>query len=56
MWVGNHTFSHPHLPRLGEAERLQEMSSTQWVLRDITDREPTLFRPPYWSTRCRDPR
>jgi peptidoglycan/xylan/chitin deacetylase (PgdA/CDA1 family) len=50
MWQGNHTFSHPHLPRLAAAQRLEEISSTQWVLRDITDREPTLFRPPYGDT------
>ena len=50
MWVGNHTFTHPHLPQIGEPAAFQEIASTQWVLRDITGREPTLFRPPYGDT------
>jgi peptidoglycan/xylan/chitin deacetylase (PgdA/CDA1 family) len=50
MWVGNHTFSHPHLTQIGEPAAFQEIASTQWVLRDITGREPTLFRPPYGET------
>ena len=50
MWVGNHTFTHPHLPQIGEPAAFQEIASTQWVLRDITGREPTLFRPPYGET------
>ncbi len=50
MWVGNHTFTHPHLTQLGEPGTFQEIASTQWVLRDITGREPTLFRPPYGET------
>ncbi len=50
MWVGNHTFTHPDLTSLDEAQRFQEIASTQWVLRDITHREPTLFRPPYGAT------
>ncbi len=50
MWVGNHTFTHPDLTTLDEAQRFQEIASTQWVLRDITHKTPTLFRPPYGST------
>jgi peptidoglycan/xylan/chitin deacetylase (PgdA/CDA1 family) len=50
MWVGNHTFTHPHLTQIGEPAAFQEIASTQWVLRDITGREPTLFRPPYGET------
>ena len=49
-WVGNHTFSHPHLTQIGEPAAFQEIASTQWVLRDVTGREPTLFRPPYGDT------
>ena len=49
-WVGNHTFSHPHLTQIGEPAAFQEIASTQWVLRDVTGREPTLFRPPYGET------
>lgn len=50
MWVGNHTFTHPHLTQIGEPAAFQEIASTQWVLRDITGREPALFRPPYGET------
>lgn len=50
MWVGNHSFTHPHLTQLGEPGTFQEIASTQWVLRDVTGREPTLFRPPYGET------
>ena len=50
MWIGNHTFTHPHLPQLGEPGTFMEISSTQWVLRDLTRRQPTLFRPPYGET------
>lgn len=50
LWVGNHTFTHPDLTTLDEAQRFQEIASTQWVLRDITHREPRLFRPPFGAT------
>jgi peptidoglycan/xylan/chitin deacetylase (PgdA/CDA1 family) len=50
MWVGNHTFTHPHLTQLGEPGAFEEIASTQWVLRDLTGREPTLFRPPFGET------
>ena len=50
MWVGNHTFTHPHLTQIDDAAAFQEIASTQWVLRDVTGREPTLFRPPYGET------
>jgi peptidoglycan/xylan/chitin deacetylase (PgdA/CDA1 family) len=50
MWVGNHTFTHPHLPQLTEPAGFQEIASTQQVLTAITHRVPTLFRPPYGET------
>ena len=50
MWVGNHSFSHPHLTQIGEPAAFEEIASTQWVLNDITGHEPTLFRPPYGET------
>jgi peptidoglycan/xylan/chitin deacetylase (PgdA/CDA1 family) len=50
MWVGNHTFTHPHLPQIGEPQAFEEIASTQWVLADIAHRAPTLFRPPYGET------
>jgi peptidoglycan/xylan/chitin deacetylase (PgdA/CDA1 family) len=50
MWIGNHTFTHPHLPQLGEPGIFMEIASTQWVLRNLTGREPRLFRPPFGET------
>src|SRR4051812_5018468 len=50
MWIGNHTFTHPHLPQLGEPDTFEEISGTQTVLQDLTGEEPTLFRPPYGET------
>src|SRR4051795_1121493 len=50
MWVGNHTFTHPHLPQIDAAQAFEEIASTQWILADVTHRVPTLFRPPYGET------
>jgi peptidoglycan/xylan/chitin deacetylase (PgdA/CDA1 family) len=50
MWIGNHTYTHPHLTQLDQPTRFQEITSTQWVLEDLTGKEPTLFRPPYGET------
>ena len=50
LWIGNHTFTHPHLPQLSEDGIFAEIASTQWVLRDLTHKTPTLFRPPFGET------
>jgi peptidoglycan/xylan/chitin deacetylase (PgdA/CDA1 family) len=50
MWVGNHTYDHPNLPQIGEPQSFMEIASTQEVLRGISGRVPTLFRPPYGAT------
>ncbi len=50
MWIGNHTYSHPHLTQIGEPAAFQEIASTQEVLRLITGRPPVLFREPYGET------
>src|SRR3954471_10418594 len=47
MWVGNHSFTHPNLRKLGKSQGAQEIARTQRALRDATHRTPTLFRPPY---------
>lgn len=46
MEVGNHTWSHPHLPTLGVASLEQEVVGTQQVLA-ANDVRPDLFRAPY---------
>jgi peptidoglycan/xylan/chitin deacetylase (PgdA/CDA1 family) len=50
MWIGNHSYTHPNLPELGEPAAFGELRETQHVLRKITGRRPTLFRPPFGAT------
>jgi peptidoglycan/xylan/chitin deacetylase (PgdA/CDA1 family) len=50
MWIGNHSFTHPHLPQIGEPAAFTELADTQRVLRSITGRTPELFRPPFGET------
>ncbi len=45
--LGNHTYSHPHLPELAYEQQLAEIMQTERLLIDITGRKPTTFRPPY---------
>lgn len=47
MAVGNHTFTHPHLPTLSRAAISQELSKTQSAVFAATDTRPAIFRPPY---------
>jgi peptidoglycan/xylan/chitin deacetylase (PgdA/CDA1 family) len=49
-WIANHTMTHPNLPAIGEPAAFQEIADTQKVLREITGRRPTLFRPPFGAT------
>ncbi len=45
--VGNHTFTHPHLPALPFAAISEELSETQNAILNETGTSPTVFRPPY---------
>jgi peptidoglycan-N-acetylglucosamine deacetylase len=45
--IGNHTFTHPHLTRLTDAQIRDELLRTQVAVSSLTGRVPTLFRPPY---------
>lgn len=45
--IGNHTFTHPHLTRLTDAQIRDELLRTQVEVANVTGRVPTLFRPPY---------
>ncbi|MDX2194484.1 MAG: glycosyltransferase [Gemmatimonadales bacterium] len=45
--VGNHTFSHPDLGAVGEAQVRLELSATERLVEAVTGRQMTLFRPPY---------
>ena len=50
LWIGNHTFSHPHLPTLTEAQVRSQLERTQEAVRQATGTAPRLFRPPYGET------
>jgi peptidoglycan/xylan/chitin deacetylase (PgdA/CDA1 family) len=50
MWVGNHSWTHPHLTQMSSAQITAELSQTQQVLQQATGQTPRLFRPPYGET------
>jgi peptidoglycan/xylan/chitin deacetylase (PgdA/CDA1 family) len=50
MWIGNHTFTHPHLTQIGEPAAFNEINQDQQTIRQITGLTPTLFRPPFGET------
>jgi peptidoglycan-N-acetylglucosamine deacetylase len=50
MWIGNHTWTHPHMTTLTQSQMTSEISQTQNVLQQITGTAPRLFRPPYGET------
>jgi len=45
--IGNHTYSHPVLPKLDQAALTREIDSTSAILTDVLKSQPVLFRPPY---------
>jgi peptidoglycan-N-acetylglucosamine deacetylase len=45
--IGNHTFRHPHLQREDDAHVREELATTQDLLRSLTGRAPTTWRPPF---------
>ncbi|GAA0627503.1 hypothetical protein GCM10010394_68070 [Streptomyces crystallinus] len=51
--VGNHTWTHPVLTGLPEAEVRDQLSRTQTVLQELTGVRPTLMRPPKGLTDAR---
>ena len=50
MWIGNHSWSHPHLTQLSSAQMATEISQTQQAIQQVTGSAPQLFRPPYGET------
>jgi endo-1,4-beta-xylanase len=50
MWVGNHSWSHPHLTQQSASQITAELSQTQQALQQATGQTPRLFRPPYGET------
>lgn len=50
MWIGNHSYTHPHLTQIGEPAAYNEIAQTQSAIQSIIGQTPTLFRPPYGET------
>ncbi|WP_405866288.1 polysaccharide deacetylase family protein [Streptomyces sp. NBC_00005] len=50
MWVGNHSYTHPHLTTLGQPQIDSEISRTQAAVAAAGGGTPKLFRPPYGET------
>ncbi|MCG7203341.1 polysaccharide deacetylase family protein [Streptomyces arenae] len=50
MWVGNHSYTHPHLTQETQAQIDSEISRTQSAVASAGGGTPALFRPPYGET------
>lgn len=50
MWVGNHSWSHPHMTQLSSSQMSSEITRTQQAIQSATGSAPKLFRPPYGET------
>ncbi len=50
MWIGNHSWSHPHMTQLSATQMASEISRTQQAIQQATGTAPVLFRPPYGET------
>jgi len=48
--VASHSWSHPHLPELGEIELDAEISKTQDAIKEAIGHKPHFIRPPYGET------
>ena len=45
--LGNHSFLHPHMPRIPDDQVRRELEWTQIVMYSLTGRQAALYRPPY---------
>ncbi|GHD89005.1 xylanase deacetylase [Streptomyces naganishii JCM 4654] len=50
MWVGNHSYTHPHLTQQSQSQIDSELSRTQQAIAAAGGGTPRLFRPPYGET------
>ena len=50
MWVGNHSYTHPHLTQESQSQIDSEISRTQQAIANAGGGTPKLFRPPYGET------
>jgi peptidoglycan/xylan/chitin deacetylase (PgdA/CDA1 family)/uncharacterized caspase-like protein len=45
--LGNHTYTHPCLPKLNDEQISKELDETSQMLKSVVGANPSLFRPPY---------
>ncbi|AGL14821.1 polysaccharide deacetylase family protein [Actinoplanes sp. N902-109] len=50
MWIGNHSYTHPHMLNLSSAQMSSELSRTQSAIQSGGGPAPKIFRPPYGET------
>jgi peptidoglycan/xylan/chitin deacetylase (PgdA/CDA1 family) len=50
MWIGNHSYTHPHLIQQSQAQIDSEVARTQQAIANAGGGTPKLFRPPYGET------
>ncbi|MCO6003603.1 polysaccharide deacetylase family protein [Actinoallomurus purpureus] len=50
MWIGNHSYTHPHLIQESQSQIDSEISRTQQAIANAGGGTPKLFRPPYGET------
>lgn len=50
MWIGNHSYDHPHLTTLSQSQIDSEIGRTQTAIANAGGGTPKLFRPPYGET------
>ncbi|WP_033216339.1 polysaccharide deacetylase family protein [Kitasatospora phosalacinea] len=50
MWIGNHSYTHPHLIQQSQAQIDSEVGNTQSAIANAGGGTPKLFRPPYGET------
>jgi peptidoglycan/xylan/chitin deacetylase (PgdA/CDA1 family) len=50
MWIANHSYTHPHMLNLSQAQMSSELSRTQSAIQNGGGGTPKLFRPPYGET------
>ncbi|KQY46687.1 glycoside hydrolase family 11 protein [Cellulomonas sp. Root137] len=50
LQIGNHSWDHPHLVNLSQADIQSQLSRTQTAIQQTAGVTPTLFRPPYGET------
>lgn len=50
MWIGNHSWDHPHLTTLSQSQINSEIGRTQTAIANAGGGTPKLFRPPFGDT------